>query len=77
MELAATVNKGDWMDFTDMIFLPVRNGWLVPMFDMVVVDEAQDMTVAQLETRAGRLPQGRTHVRDWRQHAGHLRIPRR
>jgi superfamily I DNA/RNA helicase len=53
MELAATVNRGDWIDFTDMIFLPVRNGWLVPMFDMVVVDEAQDMTVAQLELAQG------------------------
>ncbi len=37
------------IDGSDMIFLPVRNGWLRPMCDDVVVDEAQDMTEAQLE----------------------------
>lgn len=54
MELAAThkpVETG--IDFSDMIFLPVRNGWLQPQFDLVVVDEAQDMTVAQLEIAQG------------------------
>lgn len=47
MELAATVRPAN-IDFADMIFLPVRNGWLQKQFDMVIVDEAQDMTVAQL-----------------------------
>ena len=54
MELAATVkpvNTG--IDFSDMIFLPCRNGWLIPQFDLVVVDEAQDMTLAQLEIAEG------------------------
>jgi superfamily I DNA/RNA helicase len=41
------------IDFADMIFLPVRNGWLTKQFDLVVVDEAQDMTTAQLEIAQG------------------------
>jgi superfamily I DNA/RNA helicase len=48
MELAAAVQPVDGIDFADMIFLPVRNRWILPMYDLVVVDEAQDMTVAQL-----------------------------
>lgn len=41
------------IDGSDMIFLPVRNGWLRPMCDDVVVDEAQDMSAAQLEIAQG------------------------
>lgn len=52
MELAATV-RPDVIDGADMIFLPVRNGWLQKTYDMVVVDEAQDMTMAQLEIAQG------------------------
>ena len=48
MYLAARV-KPAAIDFADMIFLPVRNHWIKPRYDMVVVDEAQDMTTAQLE----------------------------
>jgi superfamily I DNA/RNA helicase len=54
MELAAKekpVETG--IDFADMIFLPVRNHWLRREYDLVVVDEAQDMTVAQLEIARG------------------------
>lgn len=58
MELAANVNAGDTIDGSDMIFLPVRNSWLTPQYDMVVVDEAQDMTVAQLEVARGVLRKG-------------------
>jgi superfamily I DNA/RNA helicase len=53
MELAANVQAGTVIDGSDMIFLPVRNRWLTPQYDMVVVDEAQDMTVAQLEVAQG------------------------
>lgn len=54
MELAATRKPTDaGIDFADMIFLPVRNHWLRPEYDMVVVDEAQDMTNAQLEISTG------------------------
>lgn len=54
MELAASekpVKTG--IDGSDMIFLPVRNRWLHAMCDDVVVDEAQDMTPAQLEIAQG------------------------
>lgn len=53
MELAANVKSGEAIDGSDMIFLPVRNGWLTKQFDLVVVDEAQDMTTAQLEIAQG------------------------
>lgn len=36
------------IDFADMIFLPLVHGWVTPRYDLVVVDEAQDMTGAQL-----------------------------
>lgn len=60
MELAATVRPVA-IDFADMIYLPVRNGWLHGQFDLVVVDEAQDMTIAQLEIAQG-LCKGRLAV---------------
>lgn len=41
------------IDFADMIFLPIRNKWLRPKYDLVVVDEAQDMAAAQLELAQG------------------------
>lgn len=52
MKLAADVRPLA-IDFADMIFLPIRNGWLAKMFDLVVIDEAQDMTAAQLEMALG------------------------
>lgn len=58
MELAAQVKAGATIDGSDMIFLPVRNGWLTKQFDLVVVDEAQDMTTAQLEIAQGVLKTG-------------------
>jgi hypothetical protein len=36
-----------------MIFLPVRLGWLHATEDLVVVDEAQDMTNAKLKIARG------------------------
>jgi superfamily I DNA/RNA helicase len=41
------------IDFADMIFLPLRNQWLRPTYGLVVVDEAQDMTEAQLALARG------------------------
>lgn len=58
MELASNVKAGDTIDGSDMIFLPVRNHWLTKKYDMVVVDEAQDMTTAQLEIAQGVLKTG-------------------
>lgn len=48
LEYAANNRPASGIDFADMIFLPVRKGWLLPTYDLVVVDEAQDMTIAQL-----------------------------
>ena len=54
MELAASTKPVETgIDFADMIFLPVRNGWMMKSWDLVVIDEAQDMTVAQLELARG------------------------
>lgn len=53
MALAADVKSGDTIDGSDMIFLPVRNHWLTRQYDAVIVDEAQDMTSAQLEIALG------------------------
>jgi superfamily I DNA/RNA helicase len=49
MELATQKPADRVIDGSDMLFLPVRNGWLRPMCDDVVVDEAQDMNATQLE----------------------------
>lgn len=46
------------VDYADMIFLPVAMGWIRPWFDMVVVDEAQDMTETQLEIAGGACRRG-------------------
>jgi DNA helicase-2/ATP-dependent DNA helicase PcrA len=37
------------IDFDDMVFLPVVNKWAAPIYDAVLVDEAQDMNQSQLE----------------------------
>ena len=37
------------IDFADMIYLPLVNNWAMPRYNLGVVDEAQDMTFAQLE----------------------------
>jgi superfamily I DNA/RNA helicase len=39
----------DLIDFADMIFLPLVHGWTSPVCDLLVVDEAQDMSKSQLE----------------------------
>lgn len=60
MKLAADVKQITEIDFADMIYLPVRNRWLKPTYDAVVVDEAQDMNNAQLEIALGVVkPEGR------------------
>jgi len=50
--------KSPLIDFADMIFLPVALKLIRPWFDMVVVDEAQDMTSAQLEIAVGACKRG-------------------
>ena len=41
-------HKDGTIDFDDMVWLPVRNGWARPRFDLVVIDEAQDMNATQI-----------------------------
>ena len=58
MEIAAISDYDTGIDFADMIFMPVRNRWTTPTFDLIVVDEAQDMTKAQLDVALGSLRKG-------------------
>lgn len=51
LELARHRPEGDetpTLDYDDMIYLPVANGWARPRYDLVVIDEAQDMNATQL-----------------------------
>lgn len=48
LESAAEEPTEGAIDFSDMIYLPLRNGWVFPRYDLVAVDEAQDMTGPQL-----------------------------
>jgi len=41
------------IDFADMIFLPLVHGFVRPWFQLVVVDEAQDMSDSQLKLAVG------------------------
>lgn len=50
--------KDGTIDFDDMVFLPVRNRWVKGWWDLVVVDEAQDMNVAQLLLAQGACRKG-------------------
>ncbi len=47
IELAA--ERTEIVDFADMIFLPLRHNWTRRMYDLGVIDEAQDMNAAQLK----------------------------
>ncbi len=56
MQLAT--KRTDVIDFADMIFLPLIHRWVRAWFDDVVIDEAQDMTVAQLTLATGACRRG-------------------
>lgn len=47
MRLASVTNDST-IDYDDMLFLPLVNGWAHGRHDLVVIDEAQDMNPAQL-----------------------------
>lgn len=53
----ATQNDGS-IDFDDMVWLPVRLGWLKRTYDLVVIDEAQDMSPVQLALAQGIVRKG-------------------
>lgn len=42
------LQKDGTIDFDDMVFVPIRNGWVRAKYQMVVIDEAQDMNASQL-----------------------------
>jgi len=56
--MARACEKDGTVDFDDMVFLPVRNRWVRGWWDLVVVDEAQDMNAAQLLLARGACRRG-------------------
>lgn len=48
MQLARVRDSQGRISFNDMVWLPVAMGWVRPCYDLVVVDEAQDMNLPQL-----------------------------
>lgn len=47
--IQAMTNLDGTCDFSDMLYLPLVHDFVRPTFDVVIVDEAQDMNAAQLE----------------------------
>lgn len=47
--LESAKNQQGTLDFTDMIYLPLVRNLVTPSYDVVIIDEAQDMNFAQLE----------------------------
>jgi len=48
MEISKKPEPQGRISFVDQLWLPVVMGWVRPMFDLVAVDEAQDMNATQL-----------------------------
>lgn len=46
------------LDFDDMVYVPVANRWVRGMYDLVVIDEAQDMNASQLLLAQGVVKKG-------------------
>ncbi len=53
LELATKPDSKNRISFNDQVWLPVVMGWVRPRFDMVVVDECQDMSATQLKMAQG------------------------
>lgn len=49
LELAKTRDERGRISFNDMVWLPVAMNWVSPRYDLVCVDECQDMNLPQLE----------------------------
>jgi superfamily I DNA/RNA helicase len=63
MERARQREKVCRIDFDDMLFLPIANDWAKPRYQLIAVDEAQDMSRTQLElAQRVLLPSGRMAV---------------
>lgn len=48
MDLSKTRDDHGRISFNDMVWLPVAMNWVRPWFDLVCIDEAQDMNMPQL-----------------------------
>lgn len=48
MDFALTPDPAGRVTFDDMLFVPAVNGYGIPLYDWVIVDEAQDMNASQL-----------------------------
>lgn len=53
MEISKKEDKQGRISFNDMVWLPVTMGWVRAWYDLVVVDEAQDMNLPQLMMAMG------------------------
>jgi len=51
MQLACS--KDGTIDFDDMVYIPVANKWVRGKYDLVVIDEAQDMNAVQIALAQG------------------------
>jgi superfamily I DNA/RNA helicase len=58
LELSMERDAQGRISFNDMVWLPCRMGWVRAWFDLVVVDEAQDMNVPQLLMAKGACKEG-------------------
>lgn len=58
LELSKTRDPLNRISFDDMVWLPMAMNWVKPEYDLILVDEAQDMNAPQLEM-AVRLCAGR------------------
>lgn len=61
LDASCSPRQDSRISFNDMVYLPVRMGWVRPWFDIVVIDEAQDMNLPQL-TMARLASKGRVCV---------------
>lgn len=58
--LVASLERDGTFSFDDMVFVPAAHGWRTGSYDLVFVDEAQDMSAAQLVlAQAALAPAGR------------------
>lgn len=63
LELSKSRDGQGRISFNDMVWLPVAKGWVQPSFDLVCIDEAQDMNLPQLLMAEGACrPGGRVIV---------------
>lgn len=46
--MKASCKQDGTVDFADMLYIPIANKWIRGRYDLVVVDEAQDMNVSQI-----------------------------